>query len=104
MVNRGKTLCLKKRGLSAYCFGRRHGLHREIDQIINMDIRDKADSGSRVRRGYVVELFQRHGIFEEFKQERWPYGNTCSGRKKTDFYLKKQKEHEASLIHRVSYP
>jgi hypothetical protein len=33
-----------------------------------------------VRRGRIVELFEDRGIFELFKREKWPYGETKGGK------------------------
>jgi hypothetical protein len=58
---------------NAYPFGSVHGLDREVTDIRKMAI--KSDRSPSVRRGYIVELFEKHGLFEKFKKEHWPFGN-----------------------------
>ncbi len=76
--NQSKTLSLK----AAYSFGVKHGLQLEVDEIRNMVIEWDLSYTSSLRRGYIVELFEKNGIFEEFKKSCWPYGNTPGGEAK----------------------
>jgi hypothetical protein len=88
--NQTKTLSLK----AAYSFGVKHGLQHEVDEIRNMVIEWDLSYTSSLRRGYIVELFEKNGIFEEFKTSCWPYGNTPGGeaKKKRSLRIKQQYE------------
>lgn len=61
----------------AYPFGADHGMGRELDEIRNMRIDDgwRFSYTSSVRRGYVIELFQRKAVFDEFKRQCWRAGS-----------------------------
>lgn len=61
----------------AYPFGIQHGLEREVVAIKEMEI-DWSRPFS-VRRGLIVDLFDRHGILQQFKDSHWPNGNTHDG-------------------------
>jgi hypothetical protein len=39
----------------------------------------KSSATTRLKRAYVVVMFEEHAIFDEFKKEFWPYGNRDSG-------------------------
>lgn len=79
------TLPLK----SAYTFGVDPGLRAELNAIRNMEIGGSLSNlSSSVRRGFVVSLFEKRGILEEFKATHWAYGNTPEGHKKQDRYLR----------------
>ncbi len=69
----------------AHKFAELHGLTKEAEQIDKMVERQK-DNWSQfknrqtdVRRGYFIELFRQHGLFEKFKKECWPRGNGKEG-------------------------
>ena len=40
-----------------------------------------------IRRGMVIKLFEDHGLFQRFKAEHWPFGNTKAGQTATKHYL-----------------
>src|SRR5262249_28007468 len=44
--------------------------------------------------GYIVELFQRRGLLNEFIRERWPLGNTAAGERKVQRYLRIKQKYE----------
>jgi len=71
---------------AAYAFGSAKGLEREIAAIRDMVIEWDRPYSSSLRRGYVVELFESHGIVEEFKQKHWSVGNTHAGEGKLRRY------------------
>src|SRR5260370_32454 len=50
-----------------------------------------------VRRGFVVELFEKHGIFQEFKTKHWPVGNTPAGETKRRRYLRIKTQYDDFL-------
>ena len=84
-----KTLPLKV----AYQWASERGLHDEIDQIKAMEIEWDLPYTSSLRRGYIIDLFQRKGLFEEFKKECWPEGNTSSGDTATRRFLRIRERH-----------
>ena len=71
----------------AYAFGAEHGLEREVTEIRAMAI-NWGSYESSLRRGYVVALFEEHGIFDEFKEKCWPFGNTPGGETRRRRYLR----------------
>ncbi len=77
-----KTLPLRE----AYKFGEANGLRDGIDSIRNMEIDPDMKLPSSLRRAHVVELFQKHGLFEQFKATHWPFGNTSGGAAKQRFF------------------
>jgi Endonuclease NucS len=79
-----KTLSLT----AAYPFGNSKGLEKEVAKIREMEIEWDSSYTSTVRRGYIVELFERAGIFEEFKENCWPFGNSPQGLTRRRRFLK----------------
>lgn len=67
--------------IAAYEFGREKGLGDEIAEIRSMAI-DGMRQASRVRRGYVADLFRRHDCLDEFIDKHWPYGRTQDGQRR----------------------
>src|SRR5713226_4281866 len=61
---------------TAYAFGSEHSLQAEVDEIKDMEIGWNLSYTSTVRRGYIVDLFEKRGLLEEFKAKHWAYGNT----------------------------
>ncbi len=88
-----KTLSLN----AAYAFGIEHGLQREVDEIRNMVIEWDSSYTSSLRRGYIVALFERLGIFDEFKTKHWAYGNTSSGEQLKRRFLRIKQQYEGFL-------
>lgn len=88
-----KTLSLK----AAYAFGAAHGLKREVDEIRNMVIEWDRSYTSSLRRGYIVELFEKHGVLQEFKTSYWAYGNTPAGERRQRKYLRIKQDYENVL-------
>lgn len=81
MEQQSKALPLRE----AYRFAEVQGLESEIKAIklIDPDI-----PGARgLRKGYISDLFEKRGLFEQFKKEYWPYGNSPAGEAKQHFYL-----------------
>lgn len=91
-----KELSLK----AAYSFGVEHGLKQEIDEIRNMSIEWDSSYTSSVRRGYIIELLERKGIFEDFKAKHWTFGNTLAGEAKCRRYLKIKSGYQEFLVGR----
>ena len=84
---------------AAYAFGASHGLEREVAAIRDMVIEwDRYNSS--LRRGYILDLFEKHGIFEEFKAKDWSYGATRAGEAKIRFYRRVKQQYEDFLVGR----
>lgn len=81
----------------AYAFGIQKGLADEIIAIRDMIIEWDSSYTSSLRRGYIIELFKQNNIYEDFKSEYWPYGNTASGRSRERRYLVIKKRYEDFL-------
>jgi hypothetical protein len=81
----------------AYIFGAEKGLGREIDDIKNLVIEWDRPYDSSLRRGHIVELFESHGLFEEFKARYWSIGNTPVGERLRRRFLKIKEQHDAWL-------
>lgn len=64
---------------AAYAFGIEKGFEQEVDAIRSMDIEWDLPYTSTLRRGFVVDLLERHGIFDEFKAVHWRNGGTRAG-------------------------
>jgi hypothetical protein len=78
----------------AYAFGRSKGLDSEINAIIQMKPKwDKIESNNTLRRGYIVHLFENRGIWQEFKDLLWPFGNTAEGEHRREHYLRRRKHY-----------
>jgi hypothetical protein len=95
-----ETLSLK----AAYAFGAANGLDREINDIRNMIIEWDVSYTSSLRRGYVVALFETHGLFEQFKEQHWTFGNTPGGSAKRRRYLRIKTQYEEFLSGRAPEP
>ena len=53
-----------------------------------------------VRKGYLIELFEKHGIFDEFKFNDWPFGNTPEGQRKMLRFVRLKTRYEDFLADR----
>ncbi len=85
---------------AAYAFGTGHGLEQEVNEIRDMVIEWDSSYTSSLRRGYIVELFEKHGIFQEFKAQHWAHGNTAVGETKRRRYLRIKRQYEDFLAGR----
>src|SRR6266540_225639 len=90
--------------IAAYAFGAAHGLEREVNEIREMVIEWDSSYTSSLRRGYIVALFEQHGIFDSFKSEHWQFGNTQPGERKRLLYLRIKAQYEAFLQGRGPEP
>jgi len=52
---------------------------------------------SSVRRGYVVDLFTRKQLFDIFKEQYWPAGESSWGQRKSEFWLRLKARYEDFL-------
>ena len=91
-----RTLSLK----AAYSFGADRGLEREMNEIRDLVIEWDSSYTSSLRRGYIVELFEKRGIFNEFKSDHWPFGNTSTGETQRRRYLRIKTQYEEFLAGR----
>ena len=91
-----KTMPLKE----AYRFGDEHGLEREMAAIRDMVIEWDLSYTSSLRRGYVVDLFTKKQLFDTFKQQHWPAGDTPWGQRKRDFWMRLKGRYEDFLAGR----
>ena len=84
----------------AYPFGAEHGLQAEMNEIRSMEIEWDRSYTSSVRRGFIVDLFQKRGILASFKERCWPSGLTDRGAHRCEFYLKLKSQYEDFLLGR----
>jgi len=96
MEEQATTLSLR----AAYAFGAQQGFEREVAQIRDMVIERDSSYTSSLRRGYIVALFEGRGVFEEFKNTHWPYGNTSAGETRRRRYLRIKQQYEDFLAGR----
>ncbi len=89
---------------AAYEFGAAHGLAQEIDAIRNMVIEWDLSYTSSLRRGYIIDLFEKRGILAEFNKKHWSLGNTPAGEAKTRRYLRIKQQYEDFLAGRAPEP
>lgn len=89
---------------AAYTFGSDHGHQAEVEEIKNMVIEWDLSYTSTLRRGYIVELFERLGLFAQFKKEHWPFGNTPAGERKRLRYRRVKKQYEDYLAGKGTEP
>lgn len=58
-------------------FGKVHGMEQEILTIVSLSW---APRTSALRRAFVIELFQSRHLFDVFKEQHWPFGNSAQGK------------------------
>ena len=81
----------------AYAFAAAHGLEKEANGIRDMVIEWDSSYTTSLRKGYLVELFEKGGIFEEFKAKHWPIGSTSAGEQERRRVLRIKQRYEAFL-------
>src|SRR3989304_5752660 len=81
----------------AYAFAATHGLENEASGIRDMVIEWDSSYTTSLRKGYLVELFEKRGIFEEFKAKHWPIGSTSAGEQERRRGLRIKQRYEAFL-------
>lgn len=91
MKGQTKTLSLK----AAYVFGAENKLGREINEIKNMEVRTGVPYPSTLRRGYIVNLFEKKELFKKFKTKHWNRGNTKSGDAETRRFRRTVEQYES---------
>ncbi len=65
-----------------------------------MDIEWDRSYTSSLRKGYIVDLFEKRGVLEEFKTNRWAFGNTPDGDAKRRRFLRIKRQYEDFLAGR----
>lgn len=75
----------------AYEFARDNELGEEAQRIKGSPARLRSYTSS-IRRGMIIDLFEKRGLFDRFKAERWPFGNTKAGQTVTKHYLDLKRE------------
>jgi hypothetical protein len=83
----------------AYSFAKEHGLADEVERIREMPTKFKSYN-STVRRGYVINLFERNGLLCDFFDQVWPRGRTLAGAKEIERCRSVKRDFEASGAHR----
>lgn len=73
---------------AAYAFGASHGLENEVAAIRHIP------GSSSLRRGYILDLLERHGIFEEFIDKHWMNGRSKDGESRIKRYRRWFDEHK----------
>jgi hypothetical protein len=89
---------------AAYAFGVAKGLDKEIAAIKDMVIEWDLTYDSSLRKGYIVDLFQTHGILDDFKAKHWNFGGTPQGERKLQRYLRLKQRYEDFLAGRRQEP
>lgn len=85
---------------AAYRFAAEHGLAREAEEIRTMPIDWSLKIKSSVRRGYMVDLLEKHSLIDLFKEQHWVYGKTAAGAQKRKRYLSLKARYEDFLAGR----
>lgn len=88
----------------AYAFGDAHGLEKEVSDIRDMVIEWDSSYTTSLRKGYLVELFEKQGIFDDFKAKCWPLGNTPAGEKERLRVLRIKEQYETFLAGNAPEP
>jgi hypothetical protein len=84
----------------AYRFAAEHGLEREAEGTRTMPIDWDLKAKSSVRRGYIVDLFEKHNLFDLFRDQHWAFGKTEAGEQKRKRYLSLKARYEDFLAGR----
>lgn len=63
----------------AYKFGTDNDIGEEVEKIRKTPVRYKSYTSS-VRRGLIIEIFERRGLFEKFIEEHWRLGRSPAGK------------------------
>jgi hypothetical protein len=87
---------------AAYAFGAVHGLQQEISEIRDMAIEWDKPYTSSLRRGYIVALFEKHGLFETFTKRHWSVGESLLGNRMRSRFLRIKDQYEAFLVGKES--
>jgi hypothetical protein len=88
-----ETMSLK----SAYRFAEECGLKSAADDIRKMKIAWELPYKSSVRRGFIIDLFTKNGIYEEFREKHWPFSESKKGESHQRWYLRLKTRYEDFL-------
>jgi hypothetical protein len=77
-----------------------HGLAQEVAEIRDMVIEWDSSYTTSLGRGYIVDLFEKHGLLDEFKAALWASGNTPAGDAKLRRYRKIKQQYDDFLARR----
>jgi hypothetical protein len=83
--------------LDAYKFGHDHDLDEAVNAIKNMAVVWPLSYSSTVRRGFIVDLFKNHGLYDAFVIAYWPFGKTPPGQNYAAFTLRIKERYERFL-------
>jgi hypothetical protein len=81
---------------AASTFGEANGLGKDVAEIRHKVIPAPWNPG-RVRKGYLVALFQDRKVFDDFKAKCWPFGNTQEGARRCRRYLDEMEDYEDAI-------
>jgi Endonuclease NucS len=81
----------------AYAFGAENGLQAEVDTIRNMDIEWDRSYTTSLRRGLLLDLFERHHLLEKFLAACWPNSNSREGQRFLRRYKKIKQQYDEFL-------
>jgi hypothetical protein len=81
----------------AYAFGAEKGLGPEVDAIRGRPIEWDKPYTTSLRRGYIIVLFEKHGLWEEFKTRYWPLSETSEGQRLQRRFLRIKEQYEEWL-------
>ena len=82
----------------AYKFAADHDLAEAVEKIRTMEIEWDLSYSSTVRRGFIVDLFSKNDVFDEFKSRYWPFGNTPQGISIANFVLRIKTRYDDFLL------
>jgi hypothetical protein len=83
--------------IEAYMFGKTHGLEPQVTEIKGMEVEWHRKIKSSVRRGFMIDLFQKHSLLTRFQQEHWPAGGSPEGQAEVRRCLRLKDDYEAFL-------
>lgn len=72
----------------AYSFADRHGLTNDTARIRTLPIHSTVTKAAAVRKAHLVELFERHGLMEEFEAAHWPARYSPSGENRRTYFFR----------------
>jgi len=83
----------------AYLFAASNGLAQEAGRIRSMETKWSKEKSywSDVRRGYLIDLFQRRRLLDQFKQQCWPRGIGQDGDRECRHCLKVKADFDKEL-------
>jgi hypothetical protein len=83
--------------IEAYAFAGENALSSQAQMIRDTDVEWGRSYESTVRRGYMIRLFQDHGLMPRFVATHWPYGTTTAGETERRRCLRVADDYDAYL-------